>query len=271
MAILEQERERIRAEEELKELRVEQAKLAAAAAQLSAQMQVWPQQVNVTRKPQRPRMNSDVGRRKQDAWPKQEVANEWGGWDAGTWQNVEPTGAGADAGWGTAWAGNWENPNHHQPTQYHPPQYHSPQHNPPQHNPPQHNPPQYNPPQQKHENRKSRPKELNANNIWVDGWSAQPPAKDMMETGQKPRSRSRAKSFSVGQTEAKQRAKSRERADYWEQTKPEPEEKHQPRKLTKPAKVRFEMVDVPEQFRPYEPPDESKGTLLGFKRLFGRA
>jgi len=52
-----------------KELRVEQAKLAAAAAQLSAQMQVWPQQVNVTRKPQRPRMNNDVGRRKQDAWP----------------------------------------------------------------------------------------------------------------------------------------------------------------------------------------------------------
>jgi len=69
MAILEQERERIRAEEELKELRLEQAKLAAAAAQLSAQMQVWPQQVNVTWKPQRPRMNSDVGRRKQDAWP----------------------------------------------------------------------------------------------------------------------------------------------------------------------------------------------------------
>jgi curved DNA-binding protein CbpA len=254
MAVLEKERERIRAEEEYEKLRAEQAKLAAAAAQLSSQMQAWPRKVNEARRPHRPRVSSDVGRRKEDTWPKKEVANEWGGWDAGNWRNVEPTptGVDADAGWGTTWNGNWENPNYHQP------------------------------PQQNHENWKSRAKELNTNNAWADGWGAQPPPlllppllpppKDMMETGQRSRSRSRSKSFSVGQSETKQRARSRERADYWEQTKPEPEEKAQPRKLTKPAKVRFDMVDVPEQLRPYERSDGPKGTLSGgFKRLFGRA
>ena len=254
LVILEKERERIRAEEELEKLHVEQAKLAAAAAQLSSQMQGWPQQVRVARKPQRPRVNSDVGRRKEVTWPKKEVADEWGEWDAGTWKNVEPTGAAA--GWGTTWNGNWENPHYHQPLQ---------------HQPLQHQHLQQKPLQQKPENRKSRPKEPNANNMWVDGWGVQPPAKDTMETGEKSRSRSRSRSFSVGQAETKQRARSRERADYWGQTKLEPEEKPQPRKLTKPTKVRFDMVDVPEQFRPYEPPDESKGTLSGFKRLFGRA
>ena len=253
MAILEKERERIRAEEEFENLRVEQAKLAAATAQLSSQMQAWPQQaaqlpsqmhawpqpVKVARKPQRPRVNSDVGRQKENTWPKQEVtANEWSGWDAGGgWGNVEPTGAGA--GWGTAWNGSWENPNYHKPLQ------------------------------QKQENLRSRPKDTNATNAWVDGWGVQPPANDMVDTGRRTRSRSR--SFSVGQAETKQRARSRERADYWDQTKPAPEEKPQPRKLTKQVKVRFDMVDVPEQFRPYEPPDEPKGTLSGFKRLFGRA
>ena len=236
MAIVEKERERIRAGEELEKLRVEQAKLAAAAAQLSSQMQAWPQQVNVAPKPRRSRVSSDVGRQKENAWPK-EVANEWSGWDAGNWKNVEPPSA--DAGWGTPWNGGWENPNYHQPLQ------------------------------QKHENQMPRMKDFNAINAWVDGWGVQPPAMDVTDTGR--RSRSRSRSFSVAQTETKQRAKSRERADYWEQTKPAPEEKHQPRKLTKQAKVRFDMVDVPVQFRPVEHPDEPKGTLSGFKRLFGRA
>jgi len=231
MAMVEKERERIRAEEELEKLRTEQAKLTAATAQLSAQMQAWPQQVNVAQKPRRARVNSDIGRH---IWPK-EVASEWGGRDAGSWGNVESTGAGA--GWDTTWNGRWENPSYH------------------------------NPPQQKQESRKSRTKERNATNDWVDGWGAQPPAKDVMDTGRRPRTRS----FSVGQAEMKQRAKSRVQADYWEQTQPEPEEKSQPRKLTKPAKVKFDMIDVPAQFRPVEPPGEPKGTLSGFKRLFGRA
>ena len=231
MAMIEKERERIRAEEELEKLRVEQAKLAAATAQLSAQMSVWPQQVTVTQvtqKPQRPRVSSDVGRQRQDIWPKE---------DAGDWGNIQPTGA--EAGWGTTWDGGWDNPNYHQPLR------------------------------QTQENRKSRMKERNPNNAWEDDWGAQPPAKDIIEINRKTRSRS--KSFSVGVAETKQHASLRERADYREQTQPGPEEKHQPRKLTKPAKVRFDMVDVPPQFRPYEPPEEPKATLSGFKRLFGRA
>ena len=154
----------------------------------------------------------------------------------GRWK-VESTGAGA--GWDTTWNGRWENPSYHKP------------------------------PQQKQESRKSRTKERNANNRWVDGWGAHPPAKDVMDTGRRTRTRSR--SFSVGEAKMKQRAKSRVRADSWEQTQPEPEERHQPRKLTKPAKVKFDMIDVPAQFRPYKPPGEPKGTLLSFVRLFGRA
>lgn len=236
MAMIEKQRERLKAEEELEKLRVEQAKLAAATAQLSAQVHVWPQQVQVTQKPQRRRVNSDVGRQKQDIWPTKEVANEWSAWDAGGWGNVQPTGA--DAGWDTTWNGDWDNPNHH---------------------PPLH---------QKQESRKSRTKEHNANNARMDDWDAPPPAKDKTDINRKTRSRS--KSFSVGKAETKQQANLREGADYWEQTQPNPEEKHQPRKLTKPAKVKFDMVDVPPQFRPYELPEESKGTLSGFKRLFGR-
>jgi hypothetical protein len=252
VAMVEKERGRIQAEEELEKLRNERAKLAAATARLSTQMQAWPQQVKVAQKPRRQRVNSDVGRQVENIWPKKEVANEWGGWDAGGWGNVEPTGA--DAGWDTAWNGNWENPNYHKPSQQQPLQQKFPQ---------------QKPPQQKQESRKSRAKERNANDIWVDGWGAQPPANDIMDAGR--RTRTRSKSVSVGQAETKQRARSRERADYREQTQPEPEEKHQPRKLTKPAKVKFDMIDVPVQFRPYEPPGEPKGTLSGFKRLFGRA
>jgi len=85
------------------------------------------------------------------------------------------------------------------------------------------------------------------------------------------RTRTRSRSFSVGQAETKQRARFKQRADYWGQTQPEPEEKHQPRKLMKPVKVKFGMIDVLAQFRPYEPSGELKGTLSGFMRLFGRA
>jgi len=94
MAMVEKECERIRAEEELEKLRIEQAKLTAATTQLSAQMQAWPQQVKIAQKPRRGRVNSDVGRRKEVVWPKV-VADEWGGRDAGSWGNVESTGAGA--------------------------------------------------------------------------------------------------------------------------------------------------------------------------------
>ena len=239
MAKVEKERERIMTEQELEQLRIEQARLAAATAQLSAQMQAWPQQVQVTQKPRRLRVHSDVGRQKENFWPKKEVANEWGGWDAGGWGNVEPTGA--DAGWGTTWNESWGTPNYHEPQR------------------------------QKQESRESRMKERkHADNAWVDGCGAahdQPPATDTVDISR----RTRSKSFSVSKAETKQRARSRERADYWEQTQAEPEEKRQPRKLTKPSKVKFDMIDVPAQFRPYEPPDESKGTISSFKRLFGRA
>ena len=184
-------------------------------------------------------MNSDVGRRKENTQQKKEVADEWGEWDTAGRSNVASAAPGADAGWDATQNGGWDNPN-----------YHKPQH-------------------QKQESRQSRPKERSTNNAWVDGWGAPPPAQDIMDTGRRVRPRSR--SLSAGKAETKQRARSRERADYWEQTQPEPEEKPQTRKLTKPAKVRFDMVDVPPQFRPYEPPDESKGTLSGLKRLFGRA
>ena len=146
---------------------------------------------------------------------------------------------GADAGWDTTRNVGWDNPHYHQPQP------------------------------QKQESRKTRAKEHNVNNAWVDDWGAQPPAKDIIDINRKTRARS--KSFSVGKAETKQRASMKERADYWEQTQPAPEEKHQPRKLTKPGKVKFEMIDIPPQFRPYEPPGEPKGTLSGFKRLFGRA
>lgn len=241
--MVEKEQERIRAEEELDKLRMEQARLAAATTHLSAQMQAWPQQVKTAQKPHRPRVTSDVGRRKEDIWPKKEIANEWGGWDAAGWGKVEPAGA-ADVGvgWSTTWDGSWDNPNYQQPLQ------------------------------QKQESLKPRTKERKqASNAWADGWGAvydQPPAEDIMDIGRKTRSRSR--SFSVAKAETKQGARSKERADYWEQAQPQPEEKHQPRKLTKSAKVRFDMVDIPAHLRPMEPLEESK-TLSGFKRLFGRA
>jgi len=47
MAMIEKERERIRAEEDVEKLRIEQAKLTAATAHLSTQMHSWPQQVDV--------------------------------------------------------------------------------------------------------------------------------------------------------------------------------------------------------------------------------
>jgi len=78
VAMVEKEREGIRAEEGVEKLRIEQAKLTAATAHLSARMQAWPQQVKIAQKPRRARVNSDVGR----IWPNED-ASEWDRRDAG--------------------------------------------------------------------------------------------------------------------------------------------------------------------------------------------